>query len=95
MSPRSSVRNLNLLVTPTCKGWKESNITSKAILTISLSMKAEIAHLLIAIGGNAVKLTPHSSEGKSHNRKEKKNPWGSRGLQAWPETSQLPSDERW
>jgi len=45
----------------------------------------------------AVKTTPHINEGKGvtlvpstvkllHRKKERENQWGSRGLQAWPET---------
>jgi hypothetical protein len=45
----------------------------------------------------AVKITPHINLGKGatlvpstvkllHRKKERKNRWGSRGLQAWPET---------
>jgi hypothetical protein len=45
----------------------------------------------------AVKATPHINLGKGatlvpstvkllHREKERKNQWGSRGLQAWPET---------
>jgi hypothetical protein len=45
----------------------------------------------------AVKTTPHNNKGKGaalvprtvkllHRKKERKNQWGSRGLQAWPET---------
>jgi len=45
----------------------------------------------------AVKATPHINEGKGatlvpstvkllHQEKERKNQWGSGGLQAWPET---------